>query len=92
MSKSSSAIELIIYAGEIAQILVEFLEVAITSIVFLKGIYPSGAILSLICLRSYFLLYFWESMVIAWCFFHFISIKLLIKLGFWSLPLPNRRE
>ncbi|BFG42768.1 DNA polymerase zeta processivity subunit-like isoform X1 [Prunus yedoensis var. nudiflora] len=29
--------------GEIARILVEFLEVAITSIVFLKGIYPPGA-------------------------------------------------
>ncbi|KAL2523873.1 DNA polymerase zeta processivity subunit [Abeliophyllum distichum] len=29
--------------GESARILVEFLEVAITSIVFLKGIYPSGA-------------------------------------------------
>ncbi|KAJ7948918.1 DNA polymerase zeta processivity subunit like [Quillaja saponaria] len=29
--------------GEIARILVEFLEVAITSIVFLKGVYPSGA-------------------------------------------------
>lgn len=29
--------------GETVQILVEFLEVAITSIVFLKGIYPSGA-------------------------------------------------
>ncbi|KAK4594928.1 hypothetical protein RGQ29_018600 [Quercus rubra] len=29
--------------GETARILVEFLEVAITSIVFLKGVYPSGA-------------------------------------------------
>ncbi|KAH6830898.1 DNA-binding HORMA family protein [Perilla frutescens var. hirtella] len=29
--------------GEIAQILVEFLEVAITSVVFLKGVYPNGA-------------------------------------------------
>lgn len=29
-------------AGETAQILVEFLEVAITSVVFLKGVYPSG--------------------------------------------------
>ncbi|KAB2059590.1 hypothetical protein ES319_A11G316000v1 [Gossypium barbadense] len=29
--------------GEIAGILVEFLEVAITSVVYLKGIYPSGA-------------------------------------------------
>ncbi|XP_051133667.1 DNA polymerase zeta processivity subunit [Andrographis paniculata] len=29
--------------GEIARILVEFMEVAITSIVFLKGIYPNGA-------------------------------------------------
>ncbi|XP_034212739.1 DNA polymerase zeta processivity subunit-like [Prunus dulcis] len=29
--------------GETARILVEFLEVAITSIVFLKGIYPPGA-------------------------------------------------
>ncbi|GAA0183247.1 hypothetical protein LIER_30697 [Lithospermum erythrorhizon] len=29
--------------GEAAKILVEFLEVAITSIVFLKGIYPNGA-------------------------------------------------
>ncbi|XVF79381.1 hypothetical protein PTKIN_Ptkin14bG0217600 [Pterospermum kingtungense] len=29
--------------GEIAGILVEFLEVAITSVVFLKGIYPAGA-------------------------------------------------
>ncbi|XP_070018141.1 DNA polymerase zeta processivity subunit isoform X8 [Nicotiana sylvestris] len=29
--------------GETAQILVEFLEVAITSVVFLKGVYPSGA-------------------------------------------------
>ncbi|RVW63623.1 DNA polymerase zeta processivity subunit [Vitis vinifera] len=29
--------------NETARILVEFLEVAITSIVFLKGIYPSGA-------------------------------------------------
>ncbi|KAG6390789.1 hypothetical protein SASPL_148534 [Salvia splendens] len=29
--------------GEIARILVEFLEVAITSIVFLKGVYPTGA-------------------------------------------------
>ena len=29
-------------AGETARILVEFLEVAITSIVFLKGVYPSG--------------------------------------------------
>ncbi|CAI9760333.1 unnamed protein product [Fraxinus pennsylvanica] len=29
--------------GESAQILVEFLEVAITSIVFLKGVYPNGA-------------------------------------------------
>ncbi|CAN4090753.1 unnamed protein product [Withania somnifera] len=29
--------------GEAAQILVEFLEVAITSVVFLKGVYPSGA-------------------------------------------------
>ncbi|KAM1717388.1 hypothetical protein ACFX11_025227 [Malus domestica] len=29
--------------GEIARILVEFLEVAITSVVFLKGIYPPGA-------------------------------------------------
>ncbi|XP_031378094.1 DNA polymerase zeta processivity subunit [Punica granatum] len=28
---------------EVARILVEFLEVAITSIVFLKGVYPSGA-------------------------------------------------
>lgn len=35
-------------AGETVQILVEFLEVAITSIVFLKGIYPSGETLSLI--------------------------------------------
>ncbi|KAG8365231.1 hypothetical protein BUALT_Bualt18G0082800 [Buddleja alternifolia] len=32
-----------IFAGEIAGILVEFLEVAITSVVFLKGIYPNGA-------------------------------------------------
>lgn len=30
-------------ADERARILVEFLEVAITSIVFLKGVYPSGA-------------------------------------------------
>ncbi|KAL2247772.1 UNVERIFIED_CONTAM: DNA polymerase zeta processivity subunit [Sesamum indicum] len=29
--------------GEIARILVEFLEVAITSVIFLKGIYPNGA-------------------------------------------------
>ncbi|CAI9106401.1 OLC1v1005552C1 [Oldenlandia corymbosa var. corymbosa] len=29
--------------GETARILVEFLEVAITSIVFLKGVYPNGA-------------------------------------------------
>ncbi|TXG51003.1 hypothetical protein EZV62_023527 [Acer yangbiense] len=29
--------------GETARILVEFLEVAITSIVFLKGVYPAGA-------------------------------------------------
>ncbi|XP_062005755.1 DNA polymerase zeta processivity subunit-like [Rosa rugosa] len=29
--------------NETARILVEFLEVAITSIVFLKGIYPTGA-------------------------------------------------
>ncbi|CAN6559602.1 unnamed protein product [Malus baccata var. baccata] len=29
--------------GDIARILVEFLEVAITSVVFLKGIYPPGA-------------------------------------------------
>ncbi|KAL1533129.1 DNA polymerase zeta processivity subunit [Salvia divinorum] len=29
--------------GEIARILVEFLEVAITSVVFLKGVYPTGA-------------------------------------------------
>ncbi|KAK4594573.1 hypothetical protein RGQ29_018310 [Quercus rubra] len=29
--------------GETARILVEFLELAITSIVFLKGVYPSGA-------------------------------------------------
>ncbi|XP_057804655.1 DNA polymerase zeta processivity subunit isoform X2 [Salvia miltiorrhiza] len=29
--------------GEIARILVEFLEVAITSVVFLKGVYPNGA-------------------------------------------------
>ncbi|KAL6543011.1 DNA polymerase zeta processivity subunit [Orobanche hederae] len=29
--------------AEIARILVEFLEVAITSVVFLKGVYPSGA-------------------------------------------------
>ncbi|KAB2006338.1 hypothetical protein ES319_D11G337600v1 [Gossypium barbadense] len=29
--------------GEVAGILVEFLEVAITSVVYLKGIYPSGA-------------------------------------------------
>ncbi|KAJ4972943.1 hypothetical protein NE237_006117 [Protea cynaroides] len=29
--------------GDTAQILVEFLEVAISSIVFLKGVYPSGA-------------------------------------------------
>ena len=29
-------------AGETARILVEFLEVVITSIVFLKGVYPSG--------------------------------------------------
>lgn len=28
--------------GETARILVEFLEVAITSIVYLKGLYPSG--------------------------------------------------
>jgi hypothetical protein len=32
-------------AGETARILVEFLEVAITSIVFLKGVYPSGQFL-----------------------------------------------
>lgn len=32
-----------IAAGETSRILVEFLQVAITSIVFLKGIYPSGA-------------------------------------------------
>ncbi|GAB4854761.1 DNA polymerase zeta processivity subunit [Ancistrocladus abbreviatus] len=30
-------------AGETARVLLEFLEVAITSIVFLKGLYPSGA-------------------------------------------------
>ncbi|KAL0300988.1 UNVERIFIED_CONTAM: DNA polymerase zeta processivity subunit [Sesamum radiatum] len=30
--------------GEIARILVEFLEVAITSVVFLKGIYPNGLV------------------------------------------------
>ncbi|CAO2821392.1 unnamed protein product [Amaranthus hypochondriacus] len=30
-------------AGQIARILVNFLEVAITSIVFHKGVYPSGA-------------------------------------------------
>ncbi|XP_058752012.1 DNA polymerase zeta processivity subunit-like isoform X1 [Vicia villosa] len=29
--------------GQIARVLVEFLEVAITSVVFLKGVYPSGA-------------------------------------------------
>ncbi|KAI3466333.1 hypothetical protein Pfo_022996 [Paulownia fortunei] len=29
--------------GEIARILVEFLEVAITSVLFLKGVYPNGA-------------------------------------------------
>ncbi|KAJ4726644.1 DNA polymerase zeta processivity subunit-like [Melia azedarach] len=29
--------------GELARILVEFLEVAITSVVFLKGVYPAGA-------------------------------------------------
>ncbi|GAU26323.1 hypothetical protein TSUD_56210 [Trifolium subterraneum] len=29
--------------GKVAGVLVEFLEVAITSIVFLKGVYPSGA-------------------------------------------------
>lgn len=29
--------------GETARILIEFLEVAITSVVFLKGVYPSGA-------------------------------------------------
>lgn len=32
------------FADETARILVEFLEVAITSIVFLKGIYPPGSI------------------------------------------------
>ncbi|XP_073220356.1 DNA polymerase zeta processivity subunit isoform X3 [Cicer arietinum] len=29
--------------GQIARVLVEFLEVAIASVVFLKGVYPSGA-------------------------------------------------
>lgn len=29
-------------AGQIGRVLVEFLEVAITSVVFLKGIYPQG--------------------------------------------------
>ncbi|RWV99848.1 hypothetical protein GW17_00037223 [Ensete ventricosum] len=32
-----------LFEGETARVLVEFLEVAITSIVFLKGFYPSGA-------------------------------------------------
>lgn len=36
-----------LFAGETVEILVEFLEVAITSIIFLKGIYPSGTIISL---------------------------------------------
>lgn len=30
------------FADQIARILVEFLEVAITAVVFLKGVYPSG--------------------------------------------------
>jgi len=30
------------FAGQIARVLVEFLEVAITAVVFLKGVYPSG--------------------------------------------------
>ena len=34
--------EYIEIAGETARILVEFLEVAISSIVFLKGVYPAG--------------------------------------------------
>jgi len=29
-------------AGQIGRVLVEFLEVAVTSVVFLKGIYPQG--------------------------------------------------
>ncbi|XP_021886837.1 DNA polymerase zeta processivity subunit-like [Carica papaya] len=29
--------------GDTARVLVEFLEVAVTSIVFLKGVYPAGA-------------------------------------------------
>lgn len=29
-------------AGQTARVLIEFLEVAITAIVFLKGVYPSG--------------------------------------------------
>ena len=30
------------FAGETARVLLEFLEVAITAIVYLKGVYPSG--------------------------------------------------
>jgi hypothetical protein len=35
------------FAGKIAGVLVEFLEVAITSVIFLKGIYPSGLFIHL---------------------------------------------
>ena len=40
--KKETECECKLMAGETAWILVEFLEVAITSIVFLKGVYPSG--------------------------------------------------
>ena len=40
--KKETECEWKLMAGETARILVEFLEVAITSIVFLKGVYPSG--------------------------------------------------
>ena len=49
--------------GETARVLVEFLEVAITSIVFLKGFYPSGApstsLLSLSRFVSSVWLFYW---------------------------------
>lgn len=40
--KNSKCVILVGVSGEVARTLVEFLEVAITMIVFLKGFYPSG--------------------------------------------------
>lgn len=43
------------FADQIARILVEFLEVAITAVVFLKGVYPSGWLVLAYIFFFYFL-------------------------------------